>query len=211
MRSWVKICGLTRPRDASLAVDLGADLVGISFYPPSPRFVSLDRAAEISRAVGGRVPVVGVFVNEERSRVEEIAGTVDLDLLQFHGDEEPEDLEPFGLRAIKVFRRRKVPTREELSAYAGVWGFLFDVPHSRFYGGSGRTWDYSVVARIETDKPILIAGGVTPANACTAIAESRASGIDVCSGVEAGAGIKSPEFLRKLFAEVRDGQEGSPT
>ena len=100
----VKICGVTRAEDARRAADLGADFLGLNFYPRSPRFLAAGAAREIAEAVRGKARLVGVFVNESPHRVEEIAEQVGLDLLQFHGDERAADLAPFAERAIKVVR-----------------------------------------------------------------------------------------------------------
>ena len=102
----VKICGVTSRAEARLAADLGADFVGLNFYPPSPRYLSTERAAEIAEAVRGRVKTVGVFVNRPRREVEAIADAVGLDLLQFHGDETPDDVRPFAGRALVARRPR---------------------------------------------------------------------------------------------------------
>lgn len=219
----IKICGITRPEDAVLAVELGADLLGLNFYPPSPRFVTARRAAEIARAVAGRAPLVGVFVNRPRVQIEELVEAVGLDLVQLHGDEGPEQTAVFGARALKVFRRKELPTADEMAAYPESWGFLFDVPHATLYGGSGQTWPWEAVvgapdlaARV-AGRPVLIAGGVGPDNAAQILrAASRSGGrltlgIDVCSRVESAPGIKDRVLLERLFAEVRDGESpGGP-
>lgn len=219
----IKICGLTRPGDAELAVELGADLVGLNFYPPSPRFLSVERAAAVARAVAGRARVVGVFVDHPPLLVGEIAERAGLDLVQFHGDEPPEVIAPWGDRAIKVFRLAAdadaPPAPEILVPYPAAWGFLFDVRHPTLHGGTGRSWRWRSLAgfaRHRPDgpgagRPLLVAGGVRPDNARRALAESGAAGLDVCSGVESAPGIKDPVLLRRLFAEVRDDGEGTTT
>ena len=219
----IKICGVTRSADARLAVELGADLLGLNFHPPSPRCVDPARAQEIAAAVGGRVPLVGVFVNRPVAEIEEVVERVGLDLVQLHGDEGPDQVAHFANRAIKVFRRETPPEAEVLARYPQVWGFLFDVPHETLYGGTGRSWAYeAVVGRPDLPhrvggRTVLIAGGVSPDN----VAEIRAAvevagfgdrlpvGVDVCSGVEAAPGIKDRERMERLFSEVRDGQSPS--
>jgi nucleotide-binding universal stress UspA family protein len=130
----IKICGVTRPEDAALAAALGADLVGLNFHPPSPRFLDprrdLSRLLEIAAAAGG-LPLVGVFVGLPVAEVEETAAAVGLALVQLHGGEGPEVVARFGARAIKVFRRTGLPSPEELARYADAWGFLFDAPRGR--------------------------------------------------------------------------------
>ena len=212
----IKICGVTRPEDAALAAALGADLLGLNFYPPSPRSLDPDREPgrleEIVAAAGG-VPTVGVFVDERPDRIEEIAERAGLALVQLHGDESPEAVRRFGRRAIRVFRRRRLPEPSELALYPDVWGFLFDVPapsssprvdrREVLYGGTGETWDYEMLAALEDDRPVLVAGGIRPETARAALAASRAAGVDVCSGIESSPGRKDPERMKQLFEEVR--------
>ena len=204
-RPLVKICGVTRPEDAVAAADLGADLLGLNFYPPSPRCLEVARAVEIADAVRGRLPLVGVFVHRPAAEVAEIDRAVGLDLLQFHGDEEPAEVAAWGARAIRVFRRRQPPDAAELGETPDVWGFLFDVPHEALYGGTGESWDYGAVAGVATAKPVLLAGGVHPGNVRRALSTSGAAGVDVCSGVESAPGIKDVRLMSRLLAEVRDG------
>lgn len=208
----IKICGVTRPEDAALAAALGADLLGLNFYPPSPRALDPERdpgrLGEIVAAAGD-VPTVGVFVGEEPGRIEEIAERAGLALVQLHGDESPEAVRRFGRRAIRVFRRRRLPEPSELALYPEVWGFLFDVPAAPrpgrevLYGGTGETWDYEMLAALEDDRPVLVAGGIRPETARAALAASRAAGVDVCSGIESSPGRKDPERMKRLFEEVR--------
>jgi phosphoribosylanthranilate isomerase len=156
--------------------------------------------------------VVGVFVNEDPTRIEETAEAACLDLIQLHGDEDPEAVARFGGRAIKVFRRGSLPDPEELAEYEGVWGLLFDVParpaDDDAYGGTGRSWNYEMLAPLPRGRgarQVLVAGGIRPGNARRALERSRADGIDVCSGVESAPGVKDPERMRRLFEEVRHG------
>ncbi|MGE5233494.1 MAG: phosphoribosylanthranilate isomerase [Acidobacteriota bacterium] len=202
----IKICGITSIADARLAVGEGADLLGLNFYPGSARVVDVEPARAIADAVRGQVVLVGVFVNAAPDWVEEIAETVGLDLLQFHGDERPEDLQRFGARAIKALRwtgRRDVA---RLAEYPEVWGFLLDRRHDSLYGGSGEAWDYRSVAGLQCRRPWLLAGGLGPRNVRSAVAEVRPWGVDVASGVESAPGRKDAELLRRFVAEVRNGE-----
>jgi phosphoribosylanthranilate isomerase len=196
---------VTRVEDAVLAVELGADYLGLNFHLPSPRCLTVERARAITAAVRGRVGVVGVFVNAGAERIREIDRAVGLDLVQLHGDEGPAQVAELGSRAIKVFRRGAAPGPDELATYAGAWGFLFDVPHAGAYGGTGVSWSYEAVAGLATDRPFFIAGGIRPGNARAALGASRAWGLDVCSGVESRPGIKDGKLLKRLFLEVGDG------
>lgn len=199
----VKICGVTRPEDAELSVGLGADLLGLNFYPPSPRCLSVDAARRIAEAVRGRVPLVGVFVDRPPAEVEEVGEGVGLDLLQFHGDEPAGQIERFGAQAIQVLRLEGEPARDLTAGYPSAWGFLAEVRHEA-YGGVGRSWPYEWVGRLTDERPVLVAGGVTPDNARAVLSRSGAAGIDVCSGVESAPGVKDEGLLRQLFDEIRD-------
>jgi phosphoribosylanthranilate isomerase len=209
----VKVCGVTRIEDAQRAVELGAAMIGLNFYPPSPRALSIPQARALAEAARGRARVVGVFVDRPPAEVEEIDRAVGFDLLQFHGDEDPDYVGHFGARAIQVFRTDGDLAGVALDDYARAWGFLFDVHHPTLYGGSGVTWSYGALRALaempggrDADgrrRPVLVAGGIDPSNAARAARESGAWGLDVCSGVEAAPGIKGAHLLARLFQEVR--------
>jgi phosphoribosylanthranilate isomerase len=205
----VKICGVTDPSNALAAVEMGADYLGLNFYPGSPRFLTLERAREIADAVRGRVPLVGVFVNASPGEIAETAERVGLDLVQFSGDEAPETVAPFAARAIKVFRAGHLPGHAELAAWSAVWGVLIDAPHRGLYGGTGEAWDYEAAIGL-AGRRVFLAGGIGPDNARRAVEAARPWAIDVCSRVESAPGIKDPELLRRLFQEVRHGETQSP-
>lgn len=209
----VKVCGVTDPENARLAVELGADYLGLNFYPGSPRCVSIERAREIAAAVGGSVPLVGVFVNHAPVEVAEIAERVGLDLLQFSGDERPEEIAPFAARGIKVFRTGGPPDPEALAPYREFWAILLDAPHGTLYGGTGTAWDHAAVtpeASGLAGRRVFLAGGIGPENARKAVSGTRPFAIDVCSRVESAPGIKDPELLRRLFEEIRHGETPTP-
>ncbi|HXO21611.1 MAG TPA: phosphoribosylanthranilate isomerase [Thermoanaerobaculia bacterium] len=207
----VKICGVTRPADALLAIELGASYLGLNFYPRSPRCVALGQAREIAAAAAGKVPLVGVFVDRPPAEVEEVAAEVGLDLLQFSGDEGPAEVGPFAARAIKAFRTGGDPGPEALAPYSRAWALLFDVRHGSLYGGTGVSWPYGSVAAICAARRVFLAGGVNPGNVRRAMEESGAHALDVCSSVESSPGIKDRELLERLFAEVRNGQGTPPS
>ena len=216
VRPKVKICGVTSPEEAMLAADLGADLVGLNFYPPSPRYLELPRAVEIAEAVRGRaggaqtkhVKLVGVFVNTPAAELEETARVVGLDLLQLHGDETPAEVAPFADRAIKAFRVRDRLDGAALAGYGQVWGVLIDSRHPQLYGGTGESWRFETLRGLRRQLPrrTFIAGGLGPGNVRAAIAAAEPYGIDLCSGIEAQPGKKDPELLRRLFEEISDGE-----
>lgn len=214
MRPKVKICGVTCAEDARLAVELGADYLGLNFHPPSPRYVDPERAREIARRVrdgsaAGRVGLVGVFVNRPRAEVEEIAETVGLDRVQFHGDEGADEIAPFADRALKVLRVRGRLDAAAAAGWEGVWGLLLDTRHPRLYGGSGESWDFASLGRAEHLHPrLFLAGGLGPGNLGAALA-ARPWGIDLCSGVESRPGRKDRRLLEQLFEEIEHGASPS--
>jgi phosphoribosylanthranilate isomerase len=207
----IKVCGVTDPDNARMAAEMGADFLGLNFYPASPRYIELERALAIGAAVrdarfGARL--VGVFVNRPRSEVAEIDAELQLDLLQFSGDETPEDLAPFADRAVKVLRAGDDPG--ELARWQNTWAWLFDAHHDALFGGTGRAWDFGLVSQWTAGRRIFVAGGLGPDNVRRAIEASRPYAVDVCSRVESAPGIKDPELLRQLFQEVRNAQSQAP-
>lgn len=195
----VKICGVVDPENARLAVEMGADFLGLNFYPRSPRFVEVERAREIASAVRDfPVRLVGIFVNRPAVEIEEIESEVGLDLVQLSGDE---TAVPFAGRTIKALRGT-----EGTEGWADAWAWLFDSPHASLYGGTGTAWNFQSVAGIAGERRVFVAGGIGPDNVRQAIAASRPFAVDVCSRVESAPGIKDPELLRRLFEEVRNAQ-----
>lgn len=222
-RPRIKICGLTTVEDSLRAVALGADYLGLNFYPPSPRGIEVETARPIVEAVRRRAPrvrLVGVFVNAGHKRIETIDRELSLDLIQFHGDEGPDDLAPFAGRAIKVFRVRHRFDVDLLDAWPDVWGYLVDTRHPQLYGGSGESWSFSSLREAEskgedpvaaTDRRLFIAGGISPDNARAALEAARPWGLDVCSGVESRPGRKDPDRMRRLFEEIDNGESRAET
>ena len=206
----VKVCGVTDPANALAAVEMGADYLGLNFYPGSPRYVSVERAREIAGAVGGRVPLVGVFVNAPAAVIADTVERAGLDLVQLSGDEGPETAGPLAARTIKAFRTGGMPGGAELAAWSAVWGVLIDAPHRALYGGTGEEWNYASAADL-AGRRLFLAGGIGPDNARRAVEAARPYAIDVCSRVESAPGIKDLELLRRLFQEVRDGETPSPS
>jgi phosphoribosylanthranilate isomerase len=229
-RPWVKVCGVTRPEDAALAVGLGATLVGVNFWPRSKRRVEPARAREIVAAVAGRAPVVGVFVDEDPERIEELLASIGLDLVQLHGDEPEEVVARFGPSALRALRAQPgrgstaqkrpmkgVPLSLRQHVFPAVdrlgecFALLLDGPAGERYGGTGEPWDWQLArtAVAATRVPVLIAGGIRPETAAEALTASGAAGVDVASGVEASPGIKDPEKMKRLMESVRGVRERS--
>lgn len=203
----VKICGITNWRDAKLAIDAGADLLGFNFYPPSPRFISPSEARSIIRRVPSRVQAVGVFVNESASDVADWAALMGLDSVQLHGEEPPELAAALSrlFPVLKAFRVRPGFRLSALARYRAAarhGGFLLDSFSSRARGGTGRTFDWTLARRARRYGRVFLAGGLTPENVAHAIRAARPFALDVCSGVEASPGKKDPRRVRALMDAV---------
>jgi phosphoribosylanthranilate isomerase len=208
-RTRIKICGVADPANARMAAEMGADFIGLNFYPRSPRYVGVGRALEIAGAVreaNPRVAVVGVFVDPDPGEVEEIDRRLGLDLLQFSGDETPGLVAPWAARAVKAFRTGGDPGTGQLAAWSDVWAWLVDAPHEALYGGTGTAWGYGSIAGMAAAGRVFLAGGLGPDNVRQAVQAGRPFAVDVCSRVESAPGIKDAELLRRLFEEVRNAQ-----
>lgn len=201
----IKICGITRREDALAAADRGADFLGFIFVPSTPRFIEPERAAEIAAAVrDGRAnppKFVGVFRDASVDYVREIASIVGLDLVQLHGTEGNDEVEALGIPAVKAFRVGD--TLPDTTAHPDAEWLLFDTFDERRAGGTGRRFDWSLLAVYGRQKPFFLSGGLTPDNVAAAISLVRPDAIDVASGVEAEPGIKDHEKLDRLFERVR--------
>lgn len=180
----VKICGLTRGDDALAAANLGVDALGLVFYPPSPRAVSIAQAQEVIRELPLQVTVVALFVNATESEIRAVLDKVDIDLLQFHGDETAQDCERYGMPYIKAVRMRDdIDLFEIERVYNSASGLLLDSYQRGVAGGTGFAFDWARVPP-GLSKPIILAGGLTPANVAEAIKQVRPYAVDVSGGVE---------------------------
>lgn len=197
----VKICGITREEDARLATALGADAIGMVFWPGSPRAVSVEQAARIVASLPPLVTAVGVFVDQTAQEVEEIAGRVRLGAVQLHGRETPAFARSLSYRVIKALPVGPDGPLEPTEPWADVV-LLLDAHDPVRRGGTGRTIDWGRAAEIARRHPVLLAGGLRPDNVAEAVTRVRPAGIDVSSGVESAPGIKDPQLLRALFAAL---------
>lgn len=185
-----KICGITRIEDALAAVEAGADAIGLVFYGKSPRAVSIEQAAAILQALPPFVTSVGLFVDMPRDELQQLLQRLPLDLLQFHGDESPADCEGHGRPYIKALRVRPgEDVAAAMAPYAGAQGILLDTFVEGLPGGTGASFDWSLVPE-DAAKPIILAGGLDADNVATAIRQVRPHAVDVSGGVEASKGIK---------------------
>jgi phosphoribosylanthranilate isomerase len=198
----VKICGITRIEDGTAACAAGADAIGLNFYAPSPRAVDMDKAVAIRRALPPFVTVVGLFVNAAEEAVEEALQRARLDLLQFHGDESCAQCEIFGMPYMKaVHVNDHVDLRAVSQRYASAKALVLDTHDDKLWGGSGRTFDWDAVPS-DIQLPVVLAGGLTPANVADAIRRLHPYAVDVSGGVEQAPGIKDPVKIAKFIEEV---------
>jgi phosphoribosylanthranilate isomerase len=207
----VKICGITNVEDALAATEAGADLLGFNFYPPSPRYVTMERAGEIIAALlrseGGRdrqqpIRTVGVFVDEELDRVREAIRECDLDYAQLHGEEPPEYVAALEGRAIKALRVRSEADIERLAAYSAS-AYLLDAYHATKSGGTGQAWDWGLATAAKQYGPIIVAGGLTPDNVAEVVRQVQPYGVDVSSGVESTPGRKDIAKVQRFVAAAK--------
>jgi phosphoribosylanthranilate isomerase len=202
----VKICGITRPEDAELAVELGAWAIGLIFHDPSPRKADLQTAAEIGAALKRQVEVAGVFVNRDLGEVAEIADACSLTMLQLHGDEGPvycdEMRRRTGLKIMKAARVRDQASLQALSAFRQVDYHLVDAHHPDLFGGTGATFDWELLRARRSSVPLVLSGGLTPDNVADGIRATHPFAVDTASGTEASPGVKDPVKLSAFFRAV---------
>jgi len=207
VRTRVKICGVTRPEDGIEAVRLGADAIGLVFYAQSPRVVDLDQARKIRELLPPFVTVVGLFVNAEQDEIRSIMNHVPLDVIQFHGDEAPEECNIYGRPFIKVIKMEPgIDVAGVVSRHPQAAGFLLDAYHPDVAGGSGQVFDWSGIPG-NLPKPIILAGGLNPDNITEAVQRVRPYAVDVSSGVELSKGIKDSA---KMAAFIRGARSVDP-
>lgn len=211
-----KICGLTRVADIQAAIAAGVDAIGLVFYPPSPRAVTTDQAAELLRHISPFVQAVGLFVNATETEIQQVLTRVPLDLLQLHGDETPEQCQIIGQvtgrRWIKALQMRPdldVLGSIEAFTAAGASGILLDAWHPDLKGGTGSAFDWSRWPR--SDIPLILAGGLTAQNVSAAIAQTHPYAVDVSGGVEQcdllsgkpKKGMKDAALMQNFMVGVR--------
>ena len=204
----VKICGITRLEDAELATSLGAWALGFLLWEPSKRYVQPAVAAGIARRMRRKIELVGVFVNQP---LDDIAGLVEflgLSHVQLHGDEGPAFCQAVaqrtGAKVIKAARIGHAADLRDLDRFHTDYHLLDTVADPGAYGGTGQTWDWTLLKQRRNKIPLIVAGGLNPDNVAEAIEATHPWGVDVNSGVEASPGVKDPDKLRALFEAVGD-------
>jgi phosphoribosylanthranilate isomerase len=201
-RTRIKICGITRPEDARAAVELGADALGLVFYAPSPRCVSVEQAWEIARVVPPFVTLVGLFANETKLAVRRVMEAVPIQLLQFHGEEDESFCRSFHAPYIKAARVRPgLDLVKYAESYPTAQGLLLDA-YVEGYGGGGKTFDWSLIPS-HLPLPVILSGGLDAGNVAEAVRAVRPWAVDVSSGVEAAKGIKDTEKIAAFIAGVK--------
>ena len=198
----VKICGITNYKDAAAAIDMGADLLGLNFYPKSPRYIAPAKAVEIINKLPAFIDLAGVFVNESIEKIHETKNFCQLDWIQLHGDESPEFCKQFLSHSVKIMKAIRVKDQKDIERAESFFtdAILLDAFDPEKYGGTGLTFDWNIVGHI--GKRIFLSGGINPDNAAAAV-ELGVYGIDVCSGVEAEPGKKDHKKMKKLFENIR--------
>ncbi|TVT52310.1 MAG: phosphoribosylanthranilate isomerase [Sedimenticola thiotaurini] len=203
MRTRVKICGITRTEDAMAAINAGADAIGLVFYPPSPRAVTLAQAVDIVRDLPPFITVVGLFVNPAFDELSELLQKVRLDLIQFHGDETPAMCESHDRPYIKAVRmRQEVDLLDLDKQFSSAAGLLLDSYQKGIPGGTGETFAWDRIPA-EMRNRIILAGGLSAENVERAIRRIGPYAVDVSGGVEREKGIKDPAKITAFMRGVK--------
>ena len=201
-RTRVKICGFTSPEQAAFAAYAGVDAIGLVFYPPSPRHVSIRQAQEIVAALPAFTTVVALFVDADATQINEILAQVSIDVLQFHGDELPAACRLYNKPYIKAIRMQEGTDIAALNQdYHDAQGLLLDAYHAQTKGGTGEKFDWDLIPK-DCTLPIILAGGLESANASDAINSVQPYALDVSSGVEISKGIKDNNKIAAFLTEV---------
>ena len=203
MRTRVKFCGITRPEDGVAAGRLGADAIGLVFYPDSPRAVSIEQAQQIVRSLPPFVSVVGLFVDAQADEVEQVLRHVAIDVLQFHGHEPVAECERYGRAYIKALRMHDdIDVITQANSYASASAILLDSYQAGVPGGTGQQFDWQRIPA-ELNLPLILAGGLSAANVAAAIESSHPYAVDVSGGIEKSKGIKDQGKMAAFINEVQ--------
>ncbi|MDD2686499.1 MAG: phosphoribosylanthranilate isomerase [Gallionella sp.] len=199
----IKICGITRTEDALTVAASGADAAGFVFYAKSPRHVSVEQAARLVAALPPFVTTVGLFVDADVDFVRQVMGNVPLDVLQFHGDESPEYCAQFGRPYLKAIRvKAGVDLIQCAARYAGAQALLLDAHVEGIPGGTGATFDWTLIPP-KLPLPVILSGGLDSANVAEGIRQIQPYAVDVSSGVESSKGIKDAAKVAAFINEVK--------
>lgn len=203
---WIKICGLTDEKTAYQCSLLGPDAIGLVFFSKSPRFVTNEIAAGIVSVLPQTCTPVGVFVNDSYDTIMHIVEKTGIRGVQLHGQETPElveQLEKQNLKVLKALFEAVSPRFENASQYSSASYFLVEYGKGALPGGNAHAWDYSVCKALQTDIPVILAGGLTPDNVAQAVALAKPFGVDISSGVEISPGEKSIKKIKQFILAAR--------
>jgi phosphoribosylanthranilate isomerase len=204
----VKICGITRVEDALCAAEHGADAIGFIFHPASPRYIEPQRAKAIIAALPPRLVKVGVFVNREAREAARIVGECGLDMIQLHGDESPGYCRRFPPeRIIKAVCLRTAADLRALAVY-NVRAFLPDARDANRYGGTGKSADWELAARLARERPLILAGGLGIGNIGEALGRVAPDAVDINSAIEISPGIKDRKRMARIIGLIRERTPG---
>jgi len=202
LRTRVKICGITSAEDAGLAIKHGADALGLVFYAKSPRAVSIEQARKIVHSVPAFVSIVALFVDAESDTIERVLQQVDVDLIQFHGEESPQQCDRYQKRYIKaVSMRENIDLVAICDQYARASAILVDSFRPGIPGGTGEVFDWERIPS-ELSKPVILAGGLNTGNIAAAIRAVHPYAVDVSSGVERDKGLKDEDKIVSFMRGV---------
>ena len=202
VRTRVKICGITRVEDALIAVAQGADAIGLVFYPPSPRYVTSVQASEIVNALPAFVTVVALFVDASRADVEAVLSQVNIDLIQFHGQETADECRQYGKSYMKAIRVKGDTNLVQYETeYSDAKALLLDAYAEGVPGGTGQVFDWTIIPK-NLSKPIVLAGGLDAGNVEQAIRQVKPYAVDVSGGVEFKKGIKDAAKIAAFMRGV---------
>lgn len=202
LRTRVKICGITNQEDALAAVAAGADAIGLVFYAPSPRAVSIEAAADIVKQLPALVTVVALFVDADADYIQSVLDNVKVDLIQFHGEESPEFCTQFNCRFIKAVRVKQATNLIQYATdYASASALLLDAYAEGVPGGTGQVFDWALIPD-NLSLPVILAGGLNPDNVQHAIASVSPYAVDVSGGVEASKGIKDHSKVAAFMQQI---------
>jgi len=197
-----KICGITNLMDAKVAVENGASAIGLIFYEKSPRAISIENAKSISKQLSYSVIRVGVFVNQNKDFIDKTISDVQLNMIQLHGDESSNFCNQFEVPVFKAVRIKNEASLSVMNQY-NVGGILLDTFSNKQYGGTGKTFDWSLINE-QIDTPIILSGGLNPDNILDAIDSVKPAAIDVNSGVELSPGKKDHQKINLLFEKLKN-------
>jgi phosphoribosylanthranilate isomerase len=207
MRTRVKICGFTTIDEAVYAAHLGVDAIGLVFYPPSPRNISIKQAIKIVAALPAFISVVALFVDESETIIKQVLKQVAIDVIQFHGSESSQACCLYRKPYIKALSMDKTMDVNLVAMhYQKASALLLDTYHPHAKGGTGERFDWNLIPQSCT-LPIILAGGLTPENAGLAITQVNPYALDVSSGVEIKKGIKDLVKIRTFISAVNQSDQ----